>query len=383
MLRFLGMLVGLVLFVLISAGLAYTYAISLYEGEGPLNEQRLILIPQGFGLNTIGQKLENEGLVHSKWLIIVGARVTGVQSDLKAGEYLVPPRVSAKDLLEMIVQGRIYLRQFTIPEGMSSRGVYDLLTNLDDMSGNLPAPPTEGSIMPETYRYQFDDSRITQVALMQQAMRNTLDVLWDSRDPDLPLNSKEEALILASIVEKETGVAEERKRVAGVFLNRMRIGMPLQSDPTVVYALTEGREALGRPLTRADLSIDSRYNTYRYGGLPPTPICNPGRASIEAVLSPEKHRFLYFVADGTGGHVFATSLEEHNRNVANWRIIRDRAREEQKRREMGVPVRPAPGYSLGGGDDDEDEAPARTDGDSKNTPDPMRDLIPQAPSPAP
>lgn len=378
MLRFLTMLAGLILFVLISAGLAYTYAMRLYEGEGPLAEQRLILIPQGFGLNTIGQKLENEGLVHSKWLIILGARINGVQGELKAGEYLVPPRISAKDLLDMIVQGRIYLRQFTIPEGMSSRAVFDLLNGLDDMSGTLPSP-TEGSIMPETYRYQFNDSRITQIGLMQQAMRNTLDVLWDSRDVDLPLNSKEEALILASIVEKETGVPEERKRVAGVFLNRMRIGMPLQSDPTIVYALTEGREALGRPLTRADLSIDSRYNTYRYGGLPPTPICNPGRASLEAVLNPEHHRFLYFVADGTGGHVFATSLEEHNRNVANWRIIRDRAREEQKRRDMGMAARPAPGYSLRG-DDTEEDSPPRVD---KNTPDPMRSLIPRDTAPAP
>ncbi len=354
MLRFLSFLVGSFFFVLISLGLAYTYAISLYEGAGPLTEERLILIPKGAGLNLIARKLENEGLIHSKWLFIGGARIEAVESELKAGEYLVPPAVSAKDLLDMIANGRIYLRQFTVAEGLSSHAIVDILNAMEDMSGLITTIPPEGSLMPETYRFQFNDDRNEQLGLMRQSMQDTLAMLWQTRAPNLPLNTPEEAVILASIVEKETGVAGERNRVAGVFLNRLRIGMPLQSDPTVIYAMTEGKAPLGRPLYRKDLGIDSPYNTYRYGGLPPAPICNPGRASLEAVLNPEQHRYLYFVADGTGGHVFATNLEDHNRNVAQWRIIRDRLRAEQEKAAQGINTRPAPGHSLAGSDDEDD-----------------------------
>lgn len=323
MFRFLYSLVGGIVFILICLGLAYSYAQSLYTGPGPLQSERLILVPQGAGLNLIAQKLENEHIIRNKYLFILGAKLEDQQTSLKAGEYLIPAQSSAKDVLEIIAMGRVYLRQFTIAEGLTSSRIVEILAANDDLSGNIAPIPSEGSILPETYRYQFGDKRQEQINIMQAAMKKTLDYLWDQREPNLPIKSKAEAVILASIVEKETGVASERKKVAGVFINRLRTGMPLQSDPTVIYAITGGKAPLGRPLYRKDWKTVSPYNTYMNRGLPPAPICNPGQAALAAVLQPEKHNYYYFVADGSGGHAFAVSLAEHNRNVTQWRKIRD------------------------------------------------------------
>jgi UPF0755 protein len=241
---------------------------------------------------------------------------------LKAGEYEFPPRASYAEVLAQLGAGRTLTRFLTVPEGLTAVEVAALVNAAAAMQGAPSASPPEGSLLPETYDYRWGDNRAAMLQRMQAAMQATLAELWPRRAADVPLASPQEALILASIVEKETGIAAERRRVAGVFANRLRLGMPLQADPTVVYALTGGQAPLGRALTRADWQVDSPYNTYRIRGLPPGPIANPGRAAIEAALNPEPHDYLYFVADGSGGHAFARSLAEHNRNVARWRAVR-------------------------------------------------------------
>jgi UPF0755 protein len=222
----------------------------------------------------------------------------------------------------MLANGETVARRLTVAEGLTVAEVFQLLADTEALEGDLPPPPEEGSLLPETYFYALGDSRIGLVSRMQDEMRQTLDELWRGRAQNLPLRTKREALILASIVDKETGVADERDKVAAVFINRLRRGMRLQADPTVIYGLTEGGGPLGRELSQRDWAHASAYNTYQIDGLPPGPIGNPGRASIEAVLNPAAVDYLYFVADGSGGHAFARTLEEHNRNVARWRQIK-------------------------------------------------------------
>lgn len=316
-------IISALIFSCIAAAFAYSYAMSLYTGIGPLQEDKIILIPKGTGLNLIATKLENENVIQNRWIFKIAARLEGVEDSLKAGEYKIAKQESPESILQKISRGEVYVRQYTVPEGLTSSEIVDILKAQDNLSGDIAAIPPEGSLLPETYRYQYHDTRQDQIKHMQAAMQNTLNQLWDMRRRGLPFKSKEEALILASIVEKETGMDGERKKVAGVFINRMEVGMPLQSDPTVIYALTLGKEPLGRPLYRSDWKFESPYNTYINPGLPPGPITNPGREAIEAVLNPEEHDYYYFVADGTGGHAFARSLEEHNRNVRAWRKIRD------------------------------------------------------------
>jgi UPF0755 protein len=214
-------------------------------------------------------------------------------------------------------------RRLTIAEGLTVAEVYELLEEAHGLTGELPPPPPEGSLLPETYFYAFGDPRAELVRRMQRAMDDVLAELWPRRAEDLPLDGRAEALTLASIVDKETASAAERAKVAAVFVNRLRRGMRLQADPTVIYGLTAGEGPLGRSLTRRDWADDSDYNTYRIDGLPPGPIANPGRAAIEAVLNPAAVDYLYFVADGSGGHAFARTLDEHNRNVALWRKIKN------------------------------------------------------------
>ena len=225
------------------------------------------------------------------------------------------------DILKILTEGEVYVRRITFAEGLSSAEILDMVGAAEGLEGDLPESLPEGSLLPETYHYVRGDTRGDLLARMRAARDAALDELWTERAEGLPVESKEEAVILASIVEKETALADERPQVAAVFLNRLKRGMPLQSDPTVVYGLTQGKEPLGRALTYDDLRSETAYNTYVIPRLPPGPIANPGRAAIAAVLNPADVSFLYFVADGTGGHAFANTLEEHNRNVANWRKI--------------------------------------------------------------
>jgi UPF0755 protein len=247
---------------------------------------------------------------------------------LKAGEYEFAANISLADALEMLRAGKVYDRKVTFPEGITSWQIVQTLRGLDDLAGEIAGVPDEGTLLPDTYHYIKNDERAGVIAQMTAAMDKTVAELWPTRAEGLPFATEKDALTLASIVEKETGIASERARIAGVFVNRLRRGMPLQSDPTVIYAMTqgevqtEGQGPIGRRLLTKDLGKESPYNTYLNAGLPPGPIANPGRAAIEATLHPEEHDFIYFVADGTGGHVFARTLSEHNANVAKWRKIR-------------------------------------------------------------
>ena len=288
---------------------------------GPLEHPTTVVIPRGSGLEAIALTLDEAGVVDSPLLFIYGAKLTG---GLKAGEYAFPAGISIDGVLDILRQGRTVVRRFTVPEGLTSAQVLALLEKEPALSGEVKAVPKNGSLLPETYHYSYGDSRTALIERMQNAMEQALAEAWKGRAKDLPFETPQQALTLASIVEKETGVASERAKVAGVFVNRLGTGMKLQSDPTVIFALTDGTGELGRALTRADWKLESPYNTYHVSGLPPGPIANPGRASIQAALHPERHEFLYFVADGSGGHVFAKTLADHNRNVAKWREVQRR-----------------------------------------------------------
>ncbi|MBT6096092.1 MAG: endolytic transglycosylase MltG, partial [Rhodospirillaceae bacterium] len=255
-------------------------------------------------------------------------KMFGEPKPLRAGEYAFPAALSPAEAARILQSGRTVQRRVTFAEGLTRAEVASTLAAAAGATGAVGPLPQEGWLLPETYHYAFGDSREALLKRMNDAMVALADKLWSERAPDLPIKSVHEAVILASIVEKETGVASERPRVAAVFINRLRLGMRLQSDPTVVYGLTFGEKPLGHGLTRADLQSRTPYNTYLIKGLPPTAIANPGRAALESVLHPADSKDLYFVADGTGGHAFARTLKGHNANVAKWRRI-ERARKKK------------------------------------------------------
>jgi UPF0755 protein len=290
---------------------------------GPAAEETVVVLPRGAGLAQIAAALVEARVIDHPWLFRLAVRVLDRDRRLKAGEYAFPAGATPRTVIVMLANGETVARRLTVAEGLTVAEIYQLLESVEALDGELPPPPEEGSLLPETYFYALGDSRDAMVRRMQDAMRATLDELWPQRAQDLPFRTRREALILASIVDKETGIADERHKVAAVFVNRLRRGMRLQADPTVIYGLTEGERQLGRELSRRDLEHDSAYNTYLIEGLPAGPIGNPGRASIEAVLNPAAVDYLYFVADGSGGHAFARTLEEHNRNVARWRKVKN------------------------------------------------------------
>ncbi len=304
------------------AGAAVLGGIIRLDRPGPLQADTTVIVERGASLPAIAEELQNGGVIDDAFLFRLAARLYRVSRSLKAGEYAFPARVSMGGVIDILVSGETVIRQFTVPEGLTSAEVAGLLADVEGLVGEIDGVPAEGSLLPETYNYAWADTRPEVVGRMQSAMEDALDELWPTRAEGLPFDTPAEAVILASIVEKETGVAEERALVAGVFVNRLRRGMRLQSDPTVVYALTGGSGPLDRALRSRDLRVDNPYNTYANAGLPPGPIANPGRASLEAVLNPAETDYIYFVADGTGGHAFAKTLSEHNKNVAKWRRIR-------------------------------------------------------------
>ncbi len=316
------------LFLLLGVG-AGLWCLHEYRKPGPLTETKLILIDRGSGLSGIAARLKSEGVITHDLIFKIAARLKKVHTQLKAGEYEIPQQASMAQILHQMVAGEVYDRKVTFREGLTSWQVVQILNRTEELAGDpITTIPEEGSLLPDTYHYMKSDTRAKLIEQMQAAMKKTQDDLWSTRVSDLPIVNMAEVMVLASIVEKETGVPDERRKVAGVFINRLKRGMPMQSDPTAIYALTKGEikedgmGPLGRRLLRKDLEIDSPYNTYKYPGLPPGPIANPGRESIAAVLNPETHNYIYFVADGTGGHVFAETLAEHQANVAKWRKIR-------------------------------------------------------------
>lgn len=302
------------------------WAVHHYLSPGENTEEKLVLIRQGKGISAIAHVLEENQVIAQPIIFKIAARFG---DSLKAGEYLFPARASMAEIISIMEEGKVFDRKITLIEGLTSHQIIKRLNNREDLTGEkLVKTPKEGSLLPNTYHFTSLETRTDIINRMQTAMRETIDELWETRQSNLPIQTKEEAIILASIVEKETSIDKERAKVAGVFINRLNRGIALQTDPTVIYAITkgkiqeEGKGPLGRRLLRKDLAINSPYNTYKNAGLPPGPIANPGKASIAAVLNPDSHNYIFFVADGTGGHAFAKTLKEHSQNVAKWRKIR-------------------------------------------------------------
>lgn len=300
-----------------------------FDAPGPLAQSATIIVSKGDAALDIAERLEKAGVINDRRVFMLqyyAARAYGSASGvdragLKAGEYEFSREASVRQVLDTIISGRGVLQKLTIPEGLTSRQIIDRLMADAGLSGEITDMPPEGSLLPDTYRFSRGASRQEIVDRMRSEHAKMVTALWATRAPDLPLKTPEEALVLASIVEKETGRADERPKVAAVFVNRLRKGMRLQSDPTIVYGLVGGQGPLGRAITRADIDSKTPYNTYQIDGLPPGPICNPGRAALAATLNPPATQDLYFVADGTGGHAFTSTLKDHNAAVANWRRI--------------------------------------------------------------
>ena len=293
---------------------------------GPLAARIVLVLPHGSGVSDIAQRLAVAKVVDRALLFRLGVRLDGRSGGLKAGEYAFEPGTTPAAVIEHLSRGDVVLHRVTVAEGLTVKEVYAELEASDVLAGGLPPMPAEGTLLPETHLVPRDTPRSRLVHAMERDLRATLDTAWAGRAPDLPLPTPESALTLASIIEKETARPDEYRLVASVFLNRLKRGMRLQTDPSVIYALTRGAGPLGRPLTAADLAVQSPWNTYQVEGLPPSPIANPGKAAILAAVRPAATDYLYFVADGSGGHAFARTLAEHNRNVAHWRrLLREKA----------------------------------------------------------
>ncbi len=313
---------GGLLFAAIALGGVFLWGKVQFGAQGPAAaggaEETIVTVEGGMSVSGIGTRLEDRGLISSARLFSIGVRLAGHQNDLKAGEYAIPSRASMTEIMDIMRLGISIKHWITIPEGLANVQIAEIVAANEVLVGEMPELPGEGEILPETYDFLRGTTRGELVQRMQAAMDEILAELWEARADDTPLASPYEALILASIVQKETGLAQETPLVASVFINRLNIGYRLQSDPTIIYGLTQGRP-LGRPIRQSELDRVTGYNTYHIDRLPPTPIAAPGRAAIEAVLNPPDTDYLYFVADGTGGHAFARNVEEHNRNVAAWR----------------------------------------------------------------
>ena len=297
----------------------------VWWGSSEVEEDTAFVVPSGSSLTSVAHKLENEGLIGSADSFLLWAKVLGGADPIKAGEFLLPAGSSPSTILDTFQHGEVIRRFVTIPEGMPSIMVHERLMAEPLLSGSIEVPE-EGSVLPESYDFERGETRAAVLARMQKAMTDTIAELWPKRAPGIAVSTPEEAVILASIVEKETGVARERRMVAGLYSNRVKQGMLLQADPTIIYPITRGKP-LGRRIRQSEIAAVNGYNTYTMVGLPQGPITNPGRDSLEAVLNPAQTDALYMVADGTGGHKFASTLAEHNANVARWFALR-RARGE-------------------------------------------------------
>ena len=332
-----AILTGIVLLIL-AGGVGLYLGKRKFEAVGPLDRERTVMIPRGQGIRDIAELLRREGVIDQPLLFVGAATLLRTSNDLKAGEYLFERQASVRDVLNTLVEGRAILHQVTIPEGLTSEQIVQKLLEADILTGTVGEVPKEGTLLPETYKVSRGTTRDQVLGRMAAAHKRLLQEVWERRAPDLPIKSPEELVALASIVEKETGKADERARVASVFINRLARRMRLESDPTIIYGLVGSKGTLGRSLSRADKAQLTPYNTYVIFGLPPGPIANPGRASLEAAANPARTRELYFVADGSGGHVFAETYEQHLTNVARWRDIERDQREATAPPAAGAPV---------------------------------------------
>ncbi len=330
--------------VAIAAGAALVVGKQQFDAPGPLPENRIVNIPRGSGIHDIADVLVSEGVIDQPWVFVGGVFVLKAREDLKAGEYQFKAHASLRDVVATIVEGRVVTHQFTMPEGLTSEQIVARLLDDPVLVGNIKDVPREGSLLPDTYNFTRGVTREQMIQRMQQAQQHLLKEIWDRRSPDLPIKTPDQLEVLASLVEKETGKPEERTRIAAVFVNRLKQKMRLQSDPTIVYGLVGGKGALGRPIMKSEIEQPTAYNTYQIDGLPPGPIANPGRASLEAAANPARTRELYFVADGTGGHAFAETYEQHQRNVARLRSMESDQKDSAPAdaQSASVPPQPAP-----------------------------------------
>jgi len=319
---FLNFVMTMVVVLCVIGIAGFYYMISAFQQPGPLEANTHFMVRPGNGLSEIATNLERNGIISDARVFrYVTATYLRKGDTLKAGEYEIKARASMKDVMGVLEEGKSILYSVVLPEGLTVRQMMLRLAEDTVLEGDLPSElPAEGSLRPDTYKFSRGSKRADIIQQMRIAQQKMVDQIWERRDPDLPIKTKEEFVVLASIVEKETGKEDERAHVASVFMNRLQRGMRLQSDPTIVYGIFGGEgKPSDRPIFKSDLAKQTPYNTYQIKGLPPTPISNPGRAALQAVANPWRTKDLYFVADGTGGHVFAATLEEHNANVRRWR----------------------------------------------------------------
>jgi UPF0755 protein len=315
-------IITIVVVLMIVAGGGYIYGRQKIEAPGPLQEDKVVNIPARAGMTDIADTLQREGVIdNNRWAFIGAVFALKARSDLKPGEYSFQKNASLRDVIGTMVDGKVVQHAVTIPEGLTSEQIVARLTDNDIFAGSVREVPREGTLLPETYKFPRGTSRDQVIARMQQTQKRVLAEIWERRNQDIPVKTPEQLVTLASIVEKETGKADERSRVAAVFVNRLRQKIKLQSDPTIIYGLVGGKGTLGRPIKRSEIQQPSPYNTYVIDGLPPGPIANPGRASLEAAANPARTRDLFFVADGSGGHAFTETYDQHQKNVARLRTM--------------------------------------------------------------
>ncbi len=317
----------IILLITLGVGGVVFWGKQKFDAPGPLAAEKVVNIPRG-GARDIAEMLAREGVISDPWVFMGGALALKARGeDLKYGEYQFAKRASMRDVAETIIEGKVVQHQLTLPEGLTSEQIVAKLLENDVLSGNIREIPREGTLLPESYRFTRGMTREQMIQRMQQAQARTVKEVWDRRTPDLPIKTPEQLVTLASIIEKETGKPEERTRVAAVFMNRLKQNMRLQSDPTIIYGLVGGKGSLGRPIMRSEIEQPTPYNTYVINGLPPGPIANPGRASLEAASAPARTKELFFVADGTGGHAFADNYDQHQKNVARLRVLEQSAKD--------------------------------------------------------
>ena len=310
-----------IVFVLIIAVVAVMQFKKWVVENGPLSDSVMVEINRGVSSQRVADILYKQGVINHPLLFRLLMKYQKAEEKIKAGEYLFEQGISAQEVLNKLVKGDVFYYKLTVPEGYTVAQIIELLNTNDKLSGEVSSVLPEGSFLPETYTFQKGEQRDNILNKAVSAMQEKLASVWEGREEGLPYKNMQELLTMASIIEKETGIDSERAMVASVFVNRLRKGMLLQTDPTVIYALTKGQNELGRALLRKDLAVDNPYNTYKYAGLPPAPICNPGQDSLYAAAHPAHTDYLYFVASGNGGHNFAKTLSEHNRNVSDWKKI--------------------------------------------------------------
>jgi len=303
----------------VAVGAALFFGKQRFDAAGPLADDKVVNIPRGLGIRDIADVLQREGVIDQPYIFMGGVIALKARGELKYGEYQFSKHTSVADVVDTIIEGKVVQHAFTVPEGLTSEQIVARLLENTALTGQIKEIPREGTLLPETYRFTRGMTREQIIQRMQQAHRRVLQDVWERRMPDLPVKTPEQLVTLASIVEKETGRPDERTRVAAVFVNRLKTKMRLQSDPTIIYGLTGGKGSLGRPIQKNEIEQPTPYNTYVIDGLPPGPIANPGRASLEAAANPARTKEIYFVADGSGGHVFSDNYTEHQKNVARLR----------------------------------------------------------------